>query len=248
MALLGRTLAVTNKIVEDIKKLVHSITVLVSLIFLGYYGYSVVANLNKTFYLVIYSAFLLISIITFITYLATYKKKNNTKKFNRALRIIKYLLNATMLVVNGYQIFTSTYTTLSLILLIVSGVALILQVLIEIISSCIENYISLLKTAVEMDIEPIAKFFQPKKSIYEMIDSPLEKLANKIQNIQPEKSEDEEYIDTLAEQYEIVRKEKKKAKKEEEKQKREENAKEQKAEIKGHLGVIVSSLFKKKDK
>lgn len=251
MAIFGRTLAVGNKIIDDIKKLVHTITILVSIIFLGYYGYSVISNINELFYLVIYSAFLCISLITFITYLVTYKKKNKTKNFNRALRIIKYLLNATMLGVNGYQIFTGPHTTLSLAILIVSGVALILQVLIEIISSCIENYVSLLITAVKMDVEPITKFFQPKGSFFEIIDAPLEKLANKIQNIQPEKTEEEQYLDTLAEKYDAVRKEKKKAKKEEKKQKSEERVTQQKAEIKEHLGVIANklknSIFKKKD-
>ena len=97
MAVLGRTIAVLNKIIEDIKLAAHVITIIASCIFLGYYAYSAVINIEHLFFLIIYSAFFVISLILFIIYLATYSKKNKKKTFQRVLRIIRYALNAAVI-------------------------------------------------------------------------------------------------------------------------------------------------------
>lgn len=245
MAFLGRTIAVGNKIVEDIKKLAHVITILVSILFIGYYTFSVIINLSNLFYLIIYSSFLCISLITFILYLTAYGKKNKSKTFNRVLRIIKYVLNATMLSVNAYQAFTTPTSDLSIVLLIVSASALVLQILVEILRVCFEYYFSLLKTAVLMDFEFVSKFIklkEQKPGIYGLINAPLEIIADKLQNKEPERTEEQLFVDTLAEKYELVKKEKKKAQQEEQQSVVETNAKKQKAEIKEHFGIIREKL------
>lgn len=243
MAFLDRTMAVGNKIVDDIKKVAYTISVIFSLSMIGYYIFSVIVNFDNTFRLILNVCFLCIALISFI--MGSVNHKNNTKspKFRRVLKIIKISLNAIMLSVNGYNLFSSESSMLEILLWILLVVFLIVQILVEIISTAVTNYSDLLKTAVMMDIEPITKFMQPKNALLEIIDAPLEKLANKWQDKEEDQDEKEQYINELAEKFTETRKEQRKAKR---KAQKEETKQKKKSEIREHLEIIKKNLFKKK--
>lgn len=248
MAVFGKTLSVLDKIINDISIFVHVITVIVSCIFLGVGAYNVIRNLGNIILLIIYAGLFAIALTTFILYLINYKKKKkNTKKIKKVLKYVKYVLRVALVSVNAYEILSVQPLTFNVetALLIWAAASLLTEFVSELTSFIISRYLALLKTAWEMDVEfftTIGKMAEPQ-GFYELIDAPLESIANKIQNKQPPPpTKEERYVNELAKAYEKTRKEIKIKKKAEAKRKRKEKITHAKNKIKDHLKIIFSSL------
>ncbi|MGN0813092.1 MAG: hypothetical protein ACI4MQ_06270 [Candidatus Coproplasma sp.] len=262
MAFCSRTFAVAKKLKSDINTILFVATIIVNCIFFLFYGYSIYINIDKTVYLVIYSLLAATAIINFVTYLATYKKEKDVKisLFTRLVRIFRYVVNTTSLVVSIYQMIQFGATDFNKILLIVSAASLVIQIIIELVRIFIERYIELFTTSLKMDfalifssIEKLNKIKEAKGNVFELIDAPLEAIANKLEGKAKEEaavSATEQYIDELTAQYNEEAKKEKKRKKAENKAKIKQhsadNAEQQKKEIGEHLKIIKYSIFKKK--
>ena len=244
MAFMGRTRAVADKLIKDIERALFWTTLLVQAIFFFFYGYSIYTNIDNIVFLVIYGLLLLLSIFNFVYVIAThpYRKSKSVKKVKVFARIFKYLVNGAMLGVNIFEMVKFGGTDFNKIMIIVSGVSLVVQIILEFVKVFTSRYMELFMTAVQMDLSFVIKLskIKEKGGIYEVIDAPLEAIANKLEGKEPELSETEKYLNEIAKDYTDDIKQKTKENKEK-------NTEQQKNEIKEHLNIIKNKLFKKKD-
>ena len=258
MAFLGKSKAVAFKLKHDIDNVLHVVNILVSIFFICYYGYSIYTNINNTIFLIINIIFLVLGLFGFILYLSTYKNKTKTtKRIKKIISKSKYLTKIVVLIINIIQFFKYGGTDLSLILLVLSGLLLVLQTLIEVIQKFVINYIELFSEAIYQDFEflvKLGKLKEAKGNFYEMIDAPLEKLANKLEGkekvdtLTKTQQELNDIYDTYNSLIEETTKKKKELKKQKVKEQSEQRALEQKEQIKEHLNTIKNKVFKKKEK
>ena len=247
MAILGSTRAVGTKLIEDVKKILFWTTIIVSLIFFGFYGYSIYNNVDNFIFLITYSLLFSIAVITFVNYLLTHSKTTTRiKRFKRFLRVLKYIVNGTMLVVNVINMIIYPVSDLSKILLIVSAISLLVQIIVELLRIFIENYVNMFMIAVQDDFSIVFKASElggVKGAALKIIDAPIEAIAKKItKEKEPELTKTELKVKKLEEDFEERLIE----------QKREKEIKKQtivnneKNEIKSHLKVIKDKILRKK--
>ncbi|MBQ9729844.1 MAG: hypothetical protein IJV80_03430 [Clostridia bacterium] len=252
MALLSRSKAVLFKMVDDIKKVLFFVNVFVPIIFFGNYGYSIYKNVHHLAFLIIYSLLFVLSVIAYVHYLATHKKSSkNSKGVKRVIKSFKYLLNAAMIGVKVFEMVKYGLGDFDKILLMISAISLAVQVLIMLVSIYIDNYVKLFSASLEMDLAfftKLSKLGGVKGAMYELVDAPLEAIANKIENKQPEYTETELYLNELAQKYEAEEAKRKKQKIEEKKKLGEERAENKKQEIVEHLKTIKEKVFHKNAK
>lgn len=249
MAFLGKTKIVVYKLKQDIEKLLHVVNVIVSLFFIGYYCYSIYINIDNITFLVINSIFLFLGIFGFILYLVTYKKNNkNIKIIKNIIGKSKYLTKVAVLIINTVNVWKYGGTLISKILLIVSAITIISQLLLEIIKIFIFKYVELFNESIHQDLEfvfNLSKIKESKGNFFEMLDAPLEKLANKLEGKEKVKTKGEKELDKLVDQYGDKVKELNDAKKAETKARSEDRAQYHKEGIKEHLKTIKNNLFNK---
>lgn len=258
MAFLGKSKAVAFKLKHDIDNVLHIVNILVSIFFICYYGYSIYTNINNTIFLVINIIFLVLGLFGFILYLSTHKNKTKiTKNIKKIIGKSKYLTKIVVLIINTIQFVKYGGSDLSLILLALSGLILVLQTLVEVIQKFVTNYVELFVEAIYQDFEflvKLGKLKEAKGNFYEMIDAPLEKLANKLEGkekeVQLTKTQQElnSIVDTYSPKIEENDRKKKELKKQRIKESSEQRAIKQKEEIKEHLKTIKNRVFKKKEK
>ena len=238
--ILSRTLAVFDKLIKDIKSAIFYTNIVLQYIFLVFYSYSIYSNLSNLPFLIIYSILLVLSILTFIN-LSVEKlhKEKDLGKFNRFLRIFRYFVKATTIIVTIVEITKFGITDFAKMLFIVSCTSLLLQIILEIIRIFVEKYVELFKISFEKDMSFLTKVKEAKGSVYGLIDVPLEMIANKLEKKEQPLTKKELEIEKLAENY----REKQKAKKQEIKEK---NVEVQKSEIISHLKTIKNNIFKSK--
>lgn len=239
-----RTRAVANKLARDFEKALFWITLVVQVLFFFFYGYSICTNISNIIFLITYSLLGLLSIFNFIYVLVThpYHKNEDVKKVKFITRIFKYLINGTMVGVNLFEVLKFGGTDFNKIIIIVSALSLGVQIIIEIASAIISHYMNLFLTSIQMDLGPILKISKLKEvkgNFYEILDLPLEAIANKMEGKEVELSETEIYINELTEEFDKTNKQKVK-------EKSHKNAEKQKKEIVEHLTVIKNKLFKRK--
>ena len=246
---LGRTIAVGNKLIKDVEKVLFWITLVVQLVFFVFYGYSIFTNFNNLIFLIIYSLLGTLSIFNFVHTIVThpYRKKEKVKKVKFFARIFKYIINGTMLGVNIFEMINYGGTDFNKIMIIVSAISLVVQIIFEIIVPVMSNYINLFITSVKMDfnfIIKIANFVNPdgaKGNFFELLDLPFEAIANRIEGKEPELTETEAYLNELALEYETI-------KRKEVKENSQIKAEKQKKELVEHLHIIKNKLFRRKKK
>jgi len=257
MAIFGRTRGVFSNMVEDIKKITFWAHILVQVIFFIFYGYSIYANFDKIIFLISYISLFIISFTAFIIYLINHNKHlKQSRKFGRLVRVTKYLANGTMVVFNVVEMLTYPISDFSKIILIVSGISLLVQIIIEFIRIFIEKYADMFSRSLELDLEFINKFNKLKEvkgTFFEVLDAPLEAIANKLENIEPEVSKLDKKLNKIGKEFNEDLKEKKFQKKLKKiqnkadiKKRSEENARQQKKEIVQHIKTIGKHMFKKK--
>ena len=245
MAFMGRTRAVADKLVKDIDKSIFWTTLVIQIFFFFFYGYSIYTNLNNTIFLVIYILLAALALFNFIYMIVThpYKKESGVKKVKLFARIFKYFINAAMIGVNIFEMAKFGGTDFNKIMIIVSGVSLGIQIILEFIRAFMAYYTDLFMTSIQMDLSffiKLSKAKETKGNFYEFIDIPLEALANKLEGKEPELTETEKKVNDLAKEFEKENKQKVK-------HNSQKNAEEQKKQIKDHWNTIKNKIFQKKD-
>lgn len=249
--ILGSTRAVADKAIRDIRCAVFWVSLVVQIVFMGYYGWSIYENLENLPFLIIYAALAVISLTAFITFLVTnrHKEKKN-KKFNRFLRVFKYIINGAMLALNAYEFRQSTPTDLGIILFALSVVVWLANIVLEIVRGAVERYWELFTVALEKDLafmKKLQKAAEVKGNFFEFIDAPLEAVANLIEKKKtkpapaPAPTQAEVAVAEIAKEFKV----RKKAEIQENSEKR---AEKEKKEIKEHLKTILHGVFKPRKK
>ncbi len=238
-----RTLAVTDKLLRDIEKILYWTTIVVQCIFFAYYGYSIYTNLSNLTFLIIYILLLLFSTVGFIYYLSHYrdKAKENVKTVKKTFRIFKYLVNGSMLVLNMIGIIRYGGNDLAYVLIVFSSLSLIVQIIVELIRDFVSRYITLFSIALDKDTQFIRRLQDVKDykgNFYGIVDAPLQVIAKKIETENLELSDNEKLVEELSN----MRKEKRTYKI---KSRHQENTRRQKDEIKEHLNIIKNRVFKR---
>ena len=241
----SNTRAVLSKAVDNIKKTFFITTIIVQCVFFVFYAYSIYTNLNNIIFLITYSLLFLFSLVLFILFLKSHKKKEKARKFVRILRFSKYLTNGVMLVVNTYELLVFVGSDLAKIFLIISAISLFVQIAIELIKIFAEHCLYDLELAIEMDFGFLVKAKEYKGNFFELVDAPLQYLANRIENKKNKEEVEKDKIKDLTKEFVYKKKLEKEEKKEEIKQRSNENAKKQIQEIKKHTKTILNSMLKK---
>ena len=246
---LGRSRAVLAKMLDDIRKIAFTVNIVVQIVFLAFYGYSIYNSINKWVFFAIYTCLLILSVIAFINTLATHNSKKKKTGFERFLRVSKYFINGALLVVNAYQTLAFSGDSLSIILLIVSAISLVVQVIVEFVRIFIERYVALFAYSIDKDVGWLGDFIEdPKGTLWTLVDQPFESLSDKIENKQRDVSPEEEKVETLYAEFAPKEKEREKDRNRQKKERSDRIAKEQKSELVSHIKTVFGSIFKKKDK
>lgn len=244
--ILNRTMGVANKLIEDIEKLLYYTTIIVQSIFFAYYGYSIYTNLNKLVLLLIFSLLFVLSVVGFIYFLLSYRKKseNHVKKVNKVFRIFKYVINGSMIILNLFEVTRYGGSEFAYMLIIFSSASLGIQIIVEFLRKFVTFYIDLFNIAFDKDfafLKKIGDYKDVHGNLLRIVESPLGIIAKTKDINTQESTKNEHLVEMLAAQ----NKEKAISRK---KKKYQENAIKTKTEIKGHLTVVKNRIFKRKDK
>jgi hypothetical protein len=232
-----RTIAVIDKAIHDLTRLLFVVSIVVQITFIGLYGFKIWINWNQTVYLVLYCILTGLSLLGFAYYLITHHHKTapGVRGKKRIIRIAKYAANFGMLIVNLVSFALNGASDLDIALSLVATLFFFGEILIEIVLVYYERYAELLKIALGKDLESLKIFAHPKNAILSAIDSPLESWANP--STGSEKTPDsplETQVETLAEDYQAKHA-----------GRTNEETRNQKAQIKAHLHQI-GNIFKEK--
>ena len=243
----GRTRAVADKLLRDIRCTVFWVSLVVQIVFMGYYGWSIYSNIQKLPFLITYTALAVVSLTAFITFLITNKhKERKNKRFNRFLRVMKYIINGGMLAVNAYEMLNFTPSDLKIILFGLSALIWLANIVLEIIRAVVEKYCEWFSIAFEEDLAFIGKLkkaSEVKGNFFEFIDAPLEAVANLFEKKKEKQATEKEIA---AAQVADIAKEFKAEQKAVAKERSEKRAEKEKQEIKEHFKKIKENIFNRK--
>ena len=110
MALAIKNNNLLSKIANTVKNVTFFTNILVSIIFILWYGISIYTSLFNLPFLIAYSCLCAITIINFSAQIITFSRKlKKPKKFYRVLRLSKYTTNGAMILLNSYKIWFLSY-------------------------------------------------------------------------------------------------------------------------------------------
>ena len=155
------SVAVIASISRNLKKYLNITSIITQLLFIGYYSYLIVVNVSNLKYLVAYSlicgfAFLLLIVDIVSTFRELDRKAKRMKA--RTKRIINYfswIVKLTVIIFNAILIVNNEATEAARILLIFSGVFLLVQILLTLITTLFSYYLDLLLYGLKMDYEAL---------------------------------------------------------------------------------------------
>lgn len=157
------TIATIIRIKKDITRLLDIIVIAVQVLFLGFYTYQIIVNIDLNDitkhlqYLIIYSSLALISLAYLIFYIVTMKdmddklKKAKSKVIKRVYRITKYFFKILAVSVAIFQIVTTSVTKVMILLTALSLFILFFNIISEIIITYIDAVIDRILLAFYMD-------------------------------------------------------------------------------------------------
>lgn len=155
MAFLDKTRAAGEYVIKDVQKLIHRTTIIMQIIFLGLYGYSIYNNLNHVSILIPYIILAVISLVSFVFYMASYSNKKDFKvKFTK--KIFKNLIDVdkvVMLTINIVEFVVIGGTKIGLLLLVFSGISVLFKLLFRVVEKLVSDYIDRLHYAWNKDVE-----------------------------------------------------------------------------------------------
>lgn len=155
------TVATFLRIKSDLSKLLYVITILIQVIFIGYYAYQIVVNVldDRLPFIIVYSTLAGISTAFLIYYLVRLKgmadriKRLESKLVRRIYRISKYILKFAAIGLAIYEIVTYNGTPTMVLLTAFSTIALVAMIIAEIVILYVDRTIDRLILAYYMDRE-----------------------------------------------------------------------------------------------
>ncbi len=189
-----KTMAAVDIILTDIKRVQKVSSIVLPIFMIAYYIYALVTNLGATRLVVINSIFLALLAIDFVVVCAFFNRDKHNKPIKKkARRIIGYVKHAVKLVAAGfaiYEIVANEQNALETIFALVAVVAVVLQIIIDVITLVIERYSNLIITGFKQDVEEFnnSTLGQAVDAIQNPLSFALEKASNAISNYKVKKS------------------------------------------------------------
>lgn len=239
------TVAVCSNMLDEIKKIWFVSLIILQAIFMVVYSYSIYINLDRLIFLVSYSILFVLSIVSFILFLINQKKRKKLNKvYKKTRNYLKYVVNVIMLIVNIVEMVKYGATDFNKILLLVSGILLIVQLILEGITLFAERYIRDLHLAFEKDFSS----FYPNRlpsNLLKVVNAPLKKIAEiKNTEFNVVKKEDK-ILEKHIQKYDKKTEERESIKRREKIEKRKEELERIKIQCK-QIGTNVKLIFTKK--
>lgn len=250
MKTLIRTRAVLDDLICKISKTAKTINIIVQIVFLGYFGYEIYKNISNIPFLICYSILLVLALISFIADLS--KKPGKTKGLKQLKKVLKWFKYPTRLAMLGFNIYDKVmrgHTELELVMLIVSGVLIAFNIVVDLVVAFVNEYVKMLDYSFNKDIEPLTKVVATISNKYALLDALPEMLAKRIEGEVPEEPTPvESHVEEITATF--IEKESAKRAKRKEVNKLHKQAvdEEEKKQLKHHLKVIVNWIFGKKKK
>ena len=151
------TLATFIKIKNDLSNLLHLITILTQVLFIGFYTYLIVVNVERLPYLIVYSVLCGLSLAFLLYYLirlrgmASRVKLIESRYVRRLFRIGKYILKAVALGLAIYQIVAMETTQTMILVTALSAFILIFNIISELVIVYVDAAIDRVMLAYSMD-------------------------------------------------------------------------------------------------
>lgn len=151
------TLATIIKIKNDLSKLLQIITVLTQVLFIGFYTYQIVVNVEHLVLLIIYSVLAGLSFLYLLYYLIRLKgmaervKRIESRVVRRLFRIGKYVLKAGAIGLAIYQIVVLPTSQTMILLTALSAFLLLFNIIAEVVITYVDGAIDRVMLAYSMD-------------------------------------------------------------------------------------------------
>lgn len=245
-----RTRAVLDDLICKINKIAKTIDIIVQIVFLGYFGYEIFKNIGNIPFLICYSILLALALSSFIADLSKKSgKSKGVKQFKKVLKWFKYPTRIALLGFNIYDKVVYGHTELEMVMLIVTGVLIVFNILMDLIESFVTGYVKMFEYSINKDIEPVMKVTATISNKYALLDLIPEAIAKKIESEVPEElTAIETHVEEITATFIDKEKTKKTKKKEVHKMQKQAAEEEEKKQLKHHLKVIINWMFGKKKK
>lgn len=151
------TLATFIKIKNDLSKLLHIITIMTQVIFIGFYTYLIVVNIEHLPMLIIYSVLCGLSLSFLLYYLIRIRgmsermKRIESRIVRRLFRIGKYVTKAASIGLAVYQIVNMEMTQTMILLTALSTFVLVFNIISELVIVYVDGAIDRVMLAYSMD-------------------------------------------------------------------------------------------------
>lgn len=181
------TLSRISKIKKDLSRMMTVFSCISMLIFLAYYVYLSILNLNNYVYLSIYSALIVSIILLFCVEMFLRENKKilinekrllteKKRRIKNVTKVLKYFAKASLVVIAIYETVNNFDLTLPNIINICSAVILFLQILFEIIVHYVIKQIDYFRLSTELDLDEsssvinkIMDIINPMKALQEKV-------------------------------------------------------------------------------
>lgn len=153
-------------IVDILKKVLEAFSIVLFVAFTIFYGYQIYAHLNSLPRIYIYVGLIIVHTISFIlskaekvdkdaTHAERYVQKKSIRLRRRIFKIIKMSINSCAIVWNFVEMIVCDVTDLNKMIVIVSGVFLIVQIILEVVLNLLVDYYDGLRIAFIEDIKEL---------------------------------------------------------------------------------------------
>lgn len=156
------SIAVLDSISRSLKKYLNIISILTQILFISYYAYLIVVNVDNLPFLIAYSlieffalGILVINISTTFSDL-DHKARRMKMKTKRIIRYFSWLVKLTVIVFNIVAVVRGEVTDVGMIFLIFSSIFLLIQIILTLAYSLSAYYIDLLVYGLKLDYENLA--------------------------------------------------------------------------------------------
>ncbi len=181
---IDKTIASFDIVFSDIKRILRISRLLISIIMIAFYTYSVFSSLSTPHLLVINSIMLGLLIISFLVdrIFENIEKKNKKVKkvISRTLTYFKHLVKLVATSFAIYELVSFDLSILQTIATLFTTICVIIQITMDIIILIFERYIRIIKKGMELDKE---EFFNSNtvKNVAKAIDTIKHPLSNAIE-------------------------------------------------------------------
>ncbi len=166
-----KTIAALNYVLKDAKKYVCIGEIVLQIVLMIFYAYSIVANLSHLILLCINAVMLAVTLAYFIFYLCTLKKTRQAsvramrRTTKQVVTYVKWAIRLATIGVSIYELIAIEISKLKLAVTILTIVCLVLQIILTCIFAVLSKYVAYLSTAFRMDMKDVTKVTKPLTNI-----------------------------------------------------------------------------------